>query len=47
MDEFEGLIEVRLLKGDSYESQIFDREDRLISTVLPGFSFKVGDVFGD
>jgi len=47
VDEFEGLIEVRVLKGDSYESQIFDRQDRLISTVLPGFSVKVGDVFGD
>ena len=47
VDEFEGLIEVRVLKGDSYESQIFDREGRLISTVLPGFSLKVGDVFGD
>ena len=47
VDELEGLIEVRVLKGDSYESHIFDREDRLISTVLPGFSFKVGDVFGN
>ena len=47
VDEFEGLIELRTLKGDSYESQIFEREDRLSSTVLAGFGFKVGDVFGD
>lgn len=47
VDEFEGLIEVRVLKGDSFESHTFDREDRLISTVLPGFSLKVADVFGD
>ena len=47
VDEFEGLIEVRVLQGDSYESHIFDREDRLISTVLPGFAFRVGEIFGD
>ncbi len=47
VDEFEGLIEVRVLKGDSYESHVFDRDDELISTVLPGLSFKVGEVFGD
>jgi Uma2 family endonuclease len=47
VDEFEGLIEVRVLKGDSYESHVFEREDHLISTVLPGFTFKVGDVFSD
>ena len=47
VDEFEGLVEVRVLKGDSYESHVFEREDDLISTVLPGFSFKVGEIFGD
>jgi Uma2 family endonuclease len=47
VDEFAGLIEVRVLKDDSYESHVFEREERLISTVLPGFSFKVGEVFGD
>ena len=46
VDELEGLIEVRVLKGGSYESHVFEREDRLISTVLSGFSFRVGDVFG-
>ena len=47
VDEFEGLIEVRVPKGDSYESRVFEREEKLISSVLPGFSFKVGAVFGD
>jgi len=47
VDEFEGLIEVRVLEGDSYESHVFQREDELTSTVLPGLSFKVRDVFGD
>jgi Uma2 family endonuclease len=47
VDEFEGLIEVRVLKGDSYESHVFEREERLSSTVLPGFSFIIGEVFGD
>ena len=46
VDEFEGLIEVRVLKGGSYESRIFELEDRLASTVLTGFGFKVRDVFG-
>lgn len=47
VDEFSGSIEVRVLKGDSYESYVFERDDRLISTVLPGFGFRVGDVFSD
>ena len=47
VDEFEGSIEVRVLKGDSYESHVFEREERLISSVLSGLSFKVADVFGD
>jgi Uma2 family endonuclease len=47
VDEFEGLIEVRVLKGDSYESHIFEFEDRLISTILPDLSFRVGDIFAN
>lgn len=47
VDQFEGLIEVRVLKGDSYESHIFDRDDQLTSTVLPGFGFKVGEIFSN
>lgn len=47
VDEFEGLIEVRVLRGDSYQSQVLEREDRLSSTVLAGLSFKVRDVFED
>ena len=47
VDELEGLIEVRVLKGDSFEAHVFEREDQLISSVLPGLSFKVGEVFGD
>lgn len=47
VDELEGLIEVRLLKGDSYESHVFQRDEQLICTMLPGFSFKVREVFED
>jgi Uma2 family endonuclease len=47
VDEFEGLIEVRVLKGDSYESHVFERDDRFTSTVLPGLEIKVSDVFSD
>lgn len=46
VDEFEGLIEVRVLQAEAYESRVFEREDELISTVLPRFGFKVRDVFG-
>ena len=47
VDEFSGIVEMRVLKGDSYESHIFKREDRVVSTVLPGFGFKVREVFED
>jgi len=47
VDELFGSVEVRVLKGDSYEPTVFDRDDRLVSTVLPGFGFKIGDVFND
>lgn len=47
VDEFSGLIEIRVLKDDGIESIVFERNERLISTVLPGFGFTVEDVFGD
>jgi Uma2 family endonuclease len=47
VDEFSGLIEVRVLKVDAYESSVFEREDRLTSTVLPGLAFQVAEVFED
>ena len=47
VDEFSGSIEVRVLEGNSYESMVFDRNDYLISTVLPAFGFRVADVFQD
>ena len=47
VDELSGIIEVRVLKGDSYESHVFERYDRLVSTILPGFGFKVGEIFED
>ncbi|HET9524996.1 MAG TPA: Uma2 family endonuclease [Pyrinomonadaceae bacterium] len=47
VDELSGIIEVRILKGDSYQSHVFERYDRLISTILPGFGFKVGEIFED
>lgn len=47
VDELSGLIEVRVLSGHGYESTTYEREDRVISTVLPGLSFRVGDVFAD
>ena len=47
VDEFSRHIEMRVLEGDSYESTVFEREDQLVSTVLPGFGFTVSDVFED
>lgn len=47
VDEFSGLIEMRILKDTGYESTVFDREERLRSSVLPELDFRVGDVFGD
>lgn len=47
VDDFAASIEVRVLTDNSYESQVFEREERLISTVLPGLSFKVGEIFED
>jgi Uma2 family endonuclease len=47
VDDLSGLIEVRVLRGDNYESKMFARDDQLISTVLPGLGFRVRDVFED
>ncbi len=47
VDEFSGLIEIRVLKDDRCESIVFERNERLTSTVLPEFGFRVEDVFGD
>jgi Uma2 family endonuclease len=47
VDEFSGIIEMRVLKDRVYESVLFERDERLRSTVLPQLEFKVGDVFGD
>ena len=46
VDEASGIIEVRILEGDRYASSlVFERDDRLKSTVLSGFEMRVGDVF--
>jgi len=47
VDELPGLIEVRVLRDGRYESHLFERDERLTSTVLPGLEFSVGDVFSD
>jgi Uma2 family endonuclease len=48
VDERSGIIEVRVLKGDRYDSGItLQSEDRLTSTVLPGFDCAVRNVFED
>ena len=47
VDEISGLIEIRVLKGDSYESSMFNRADRVNSTVLPGLEFEVSEIFED
>ncbi len=47
VDEISGLVEIRILKGDSYEPGVFDRGDRVVSTVLPGFEFEVDEIFAD
>ena len=47
VDEASGIIEVRILAGDRYgSSDVFERDDKLKSTVLSGFEVRVGDVFG-
>ena len=47
IDESAGIIEVRVLKGDSYApSVVLDSEDQLRSTVLSGFEVRVGSFFG-
>jgi len=47
VDEMTRLIEVRVLKGDSCQSNVFHRGDRVISTVLPGLEFEVEQIFAD
>jgi Uma2 family endonuclease len=48
VDEASGIIEVRILQGEQYgPSVVFERDDYLKSTVLPGFEAKVSCVFGD
>ena len=47
IDEASGIIEVRVLKGDSYApSVVFENDDHLKSTVLSGFEIRFGSVFG-
>lgn len=47
VDELSDLIEVRVLKDGRYESHLFERDDRLTSTVLQGLELRVADVFSD
>jgi Uma2 family endonuclease len=47
VDAVSGTIEVRVLRAEGYESSLFEREDRLASTVLRGLEFAVRDVFQD
>ena len=47
VDESSGFIEVRVSEDNQFAASIaLEHEDRLTSTVLPGFSVKVSDVFG-
>lgn len=46
VDEPSGIIEVRVLNEDRYNpGMVFEHDDKLTSTVLPGFEMRVGDVF--
>jgi Uma2 family endonuclease len=48
VDESSRLVEVRVREGDRFAPSVaLESEEQLTSTVLPGFSFKVGAVFGD
>jgi Uma2 family endonuclease len=48
VDEVSGIIELRTLEGEQYGASIvFERDDYLKSTVLPGFQVKVSSVFDD
>jgi Uma2 family endonuclease len=47
IDEASGIIEVRVLKGDSYApGVVLESDDQLRSVVLSGFEVRVGSVFG-
>ena len=48
VDEWSGMIEIRVLEGDRYASRAtLSIDDRLTSTVLAGFDCAVRDVFED
>lgn len=47
VDEVSGIIELRTLEGDRYgPTVVFERDDKLKSTVLKGLELRVGSVFG-
>lgn len=48
VDEAGPCLEVRVLDGNRYhDGRTFEKEDRLISVVLPAFSFEVARTFED
>ena len=48
VDEVAQSLEVRLLEGERYSpGTIFERDNRVVSVVLSGFSFEVRKIFGD
>ena len=48
VDESAGIIELRTLEGNRYTpSIVFERDDHVMSVVLPGFEVPVRSVFGD
>ena len=47
VNELSGTIEIRVLNDGCYESHVFERDDRVRSTILPELEFTVGDVFSD
>ena len=48
VDEVAQSLEVRLLEGERYPlGTIFEKDNRVVSVVLSGFSFEVRKIFGD
>ena len=47
VDVLSGIIEIRVLDGSRYSSTVLHSNDRLTSTVLPGFECIVRQVFED
>ena len=48
VDEVAQSLEVRLLEGERYSpGTIFEKDNRVVSVVLSGFSFEVRKIFGD